>query len=78
LGTPWQELVAGFQVPVLLLCGGDQAKGRIVSAETAAEAASICPTLEVATFPDAGHNVRREAFAGYLSAVSAFLDRVEG
>jgi pimeloyl-ACP methyl ester carboxylesterase len=78
LGTPWQELVAGFRVPVLLLCGGDQAKGRIVSAETAAEAAAICPTLEVATFPDAGHNVRREAFDGYLTAVTAFLDRVEG
>ncbi len=78
LGTPWQEIVAGFPVPVLLLCGGDEAKGRIVNEAAAAEAAAICPTVEVVTFPEAGHNVRREAFDGYVAAVTAFLDRLEG
>lgn len=77
LGTPWREVVVDLRVPVLLLCGGDEAKGRIVDAETAAEAARICPSLEVVTFPDAGHNVRREAFDGYVDAVTTFLARTE-
>jgi pimeloyl-ACP methyl ester carboxylesterase len=74
--TRWQDVVARFRVPVLLVCGGNAAAGRIVTPEIAAEAAQLCPTLEVATFPDAGHNVRREAFDGYVAAVTEFLARV--
>jgi pimeloyl-ACP methyl ester carboxylesterase len=77
LTTPWQETVARFVVPTLLIVGGDAAKGRIVTAETALEAAAICPLLEVAMLPEAGHNARREDFDGYVAAVTGFLTRVE-
>jgi pimeloyl-ACP methyl ester carboxylesterase len=75
LGTPWQELVCDFAIPVLLVCGGDAAQGRIVTAEIAQGAAGMCTSLEVVTFPDAGHNVRRDAYDGYIAAVTEFLDR---
>ena len=78
LANPWQGQAACFEIPVLLVCGGDEVKGRIVSPAVASEAASICPTLEVATFAEAGHNVRREAFDGYVAAVREFLGRVAG
>jgi N-formylmaleamate deformylase len=72
----WQDTVARFTIPVLLVCGDDEARGRIVTPEAAAEAAARCPTLEVVTLPGAGHNIRREAFPGYVEAVRGFLDRV--
>ena len=78
LATRWQDTVARFAVPVLLVCGGDEAKGRIVTAETALEAAATCPSLEVSLLPEAGHNIRREAYDGYVAAVRAFLDRAGG
>lgn len=70
---PWQDAVKKFECPVLLVRGENVKRGRVVSPEVAAEAADICPTLEVVTFPDAGHNIRREAYEGYIAAVRAFL-----
>ena len=69
----WQDPVKKFACPVLLVRGGNAKRGRIVTAETAAEAQELYPALEVVTFPEAGHNVRREAFDGYISAVRTFL-----
>ena len=69
----WQDTVDRFRVPVLLVCGGDVALGRIVSPDIASEAQQRCPTLEVVTFDEAGHNVRREAYDGYVDAVRKFL-----
>ncbi|HEX5585923.1 MAG TPA: alpha/beta hydrolase [Acidimicrobiia bacterium] len=71
--APWRDVVARIAVPVLLVCGGDVSRGRLVTAEQAAEARECCPTLEVALFPEAGHCVRREAYDGYISAVRRFL-----
>lgn len=70
---PWQDAVKKIECPVLLLCGGNVKRGRVVSAEVAAEAADICPSLEVTTFPEAGHNIRREAYPDYIAVVRAFL-----
>lgn len=66
----WRELVQAFACPVLLVCGTPGSA--IVSAETAAEAVSLNPRLQVVSF-EAGHNVRREAFDGYVAAVGSFL-----
>jgi hypothetical protein len=41
----------------------------------ATEAKSLSASLEVVTFPRAGHNVRREAFEGFVEAVSGFLEK---
>ena len=76
LATPWREVVAQFRVPVLLVCGGDAAAGRIITPEMAAEASELCPSLEVVAFPEAGHEIRRVVFDGYLAAVRSFLARV--
>jgi pimeloyl-ACP methyl ester carboxylesterase len=69
----WQDSVVKFECPVLLVRGGNAERGRIVTDEIATEARSLCPTLEVAVLPDAGHNVRREAFTDYVAAVRTFL-----
>jgi hypothetical protein len=58
---------------VLLVCGGNKARGAIVGETVAARARELCPTLEVVRFAEAGHNVRREAFDGFVERVLGFL-----
>lgn len=71
-GTDWRERVRRLRCPLLLVCG---TPGRaIVSTEAAAEAARMSPLVEVVRF-DAGHNIRREAYEGYVAAVRSFLTR---
>jgi pimeloyl-ACP methyl ester carboxylesterase len=45
----------------------------IVSDEVAAEIQALNPRVEVVKFENAGHNVRREAFEGFVEAVRIFL-----
>lgn len=71
----WRETVAAIGVPALLLRGGSSERGAIVSAEIAAEAQRLNSRVQTACFAQAGHNVRREAFAPYAAAVSSFLAR---
>jgi N-formylmaleamate deformylase len=52
---------------------GDPAKGGIVTAGTARNIAALNPKIKVVHIADAGHNIRRESFAAYLAAVTAFL-----
>ncbi|HEY7107458.1 MAG TPA: alpha/beta hydrolase [Acidimicrobiia bacterium] len=75
LGTPWAETVAGFRVPVLLVTGDDPAGGRIVTAESAARATQLAPSLEVVCLAGAGHNVQRDGYDGFVAAVTEFLGR---
>jgi len=70
---PWQDAVKKFECPVLLVRGDNALRGRIVSSEVAAEAQDLCATLEVVTLAGAGHNVRRDAYNGYVNAVRSFL-----
>ena len=71
----WQTLCAAFRCPVLLVCGGNEARNRIVPPSVAARAGELCPTLESVCLEPAGHNVRREAYDEYIAAVTAFLRR---
>ena len=69
----WEDPIKKFECPVLLVRGGNPGRGRIVSRQTAATAQELYPALEVVTLDEAGHNVRREAYDGYVDAVRAFL-----
>ncbi len=68
---PWQPIASRLSIPVLLAVGRPE-RGGIVTPEVAAQARQLCPTLEVASF-DAGHNIRREAFEEFVTAVSHFF-----
>ena len=68
----WQKALARVTCPVLVLTG-DNSLGAMIRPEHVAEARGIKPALEVVNLPGAGHNVRREAFDGYVEAVRSFL-----
>ena len=71
----WRPRAEGIGVPTLLIRGGNAARGAIVNSDVAAEAQRLNPKIECVCLAQAGHNVRREAFAPYVAAVSAFLAR---
>ncbi|MBV9580005.1 MAG: alpha/beta hydrolase [Chloroflexi bacterium] len=68
----WQELLGRVRCPVLLVTS-DPERGGIVTPEAAQVAARVLPSLEVVRLPGAGHNIRREQFDGFVSAVRGFL-----
>jgi pimeloyl-ACP methyl ester carboxylesterase/DNA-binding MarR family transcriptional regulator len=68
----WQGLVNRIDCPGLLITA-DPAKGSIITPEMATEAQSLWEGLQVVHLPAAGHNVRREAYDGFMAAVQAFL-----
>ncbi len=68
----WRELFARVTCPVLVI-RADNERGSMVTPEAAAEAARLFPQVSVAHVPGAGHNVRRENYAGFMEAVTAFL-----
>lgn len=70
----WQDAAAALQCPTLLLTA-DPARGAIVTPEIAREAAQRNPRIQVEYLAGAGHNIRREAYAGYMKALRAFLAR---
>jgi N-formylmaleamate deformylase len=71
----WQEALARVTCPVLVLTG-DNSLGSMIRPEHVAEARRIRPSLETVNLPGAGHNIRREAFDGYVEAVRSFLARL--
>lgn len=73
MGSGWRELAAGLSIPTLLICG-EAALGAIVSQPVADEVRTLSPAIEAIAL-DAGHSVRREAFDGYVEAVTTFLAR---
>lgn len=69
----WQEVAAAIQCPTLLITG-DPEKDVVVSPAIVAEAQLIIPQMQHVNLAHAGHNIRRESFQPYLSAVSQFMD----
>jgi pimeloyl-ACP methyl ester carboxylesterase len=69
---PWRKVAAGMHCPTLLITA-DVDKGAIVTKAMATEATQINPNIQVTHIPGVGHNIRREAFLAYMSAVKAFL-----
>lgn len=72
---PWREVAAQIVCPLLLITGDVEA-GAIVTPEVAREVLHLLPQAEVVHLHGAGHSVRREAYAEYVSAVREFLQRV--
>jgi pimeloyl-ACP methyl ester carboxylesterase len=70
--TPWQAQIDRIAAPTLLI-HGDANLGSLVTPAIAAEAVSLNPNVQAVRIDGAGHNVRRENFADFLSAVVAFL-----
>jgi pimeloyl-ACP methyl ester carboxylesterase len=71
-GAPWQDMVSNIRCPILLI-RADPAKGGGVTEEVAAEVQAVGRDVRVVHLPQAGHNVRREAYDGYMAAVTEFL-----
>jgi pimeloyl-ACP methyl ester carboxylesterase len=70
----FRELLPKVKVPILLITS-DPERGGGVTPEAAAEAKRIHPATTVVRLSPAGHNVRREQFAGFVEAVRTFLAR---
>lgn len=68
----WSQVLGNITCPALLLIA-DPERGGGVTRERAAEMQELVPQLQVVHIPGAGHNIRREQFARYMAAVSAFL-----
>jgi pimeloyl-ACP methyl ester carboxylesterase len=73
---PWREVVRRIACPALLITA-DVAEGAIVTPEVAAEAVKLMPKGRVVHIPGAGHNIRREQFEAYMTAVREFLTELE-
>jgi pimeloyl-ACP methyl ester carboxylesterase len=69
---PWREIAPAIRCPALLITA-DVAEGAIVAPETAAEAARLLPKGRVVHIAGAGHNIRREQYGSYMTAVREFL-----
>jgi len=70
----WEKTARAVRCPALLVTG-DNDKGAIVSPEQAEALRSLVPHLEVVHVPGTGHNIRREGFEPFISAVRGFLQR---
>ena len=71
-GAPWQDSIARITAPTLLI-HGEVTRGGLVTPAVAAEAGAMNANIRTVEISGAGHNIRRENFADYLSAVRAFL-----
>jgi N-formylmaleamate deformylase len=69
---PYQDIVKRISCSTLLVTA-DTARGAIVTAQLAQQIAAMNKHFAVVTIRSAGHNIRRENFADYRAAVSAFL-----
>jgi pimeloyl-ACP methyl ester carboxylesterase len=71
-GVAWRDLLPRITCPALLITA-DPTLGAIVTTASAAALQALVPHLEIAHVPDAGHSVRRDQFARYMTVVHAFL-----
>lgn len=70
--TDWREVAKALPCPTLLI-SADSTRGGIITPEIAAEAIEINKNIRVANITGAGHNVRRENFSAFMTAVNTFL-----
>lgn len=68
--STWGDL-SGHHIPTLLIVGEHDAKFRGIAGEMAA----LCPSMEIETMPDCGHNVHFENPERYTACLRAFLDK---
>lgn len=68
----WPAALKRVACPVLLITA-DPAQGALVHSAHTAALAALVPHFQVAHIADAGHNIRREQPARYISVVRSFL-----
>ncbi len=72
VSEPWRDVFARIQCPLLIITA-DNDKGSMVKPELAEEATRLNSNVRYVHVPGAGHNIRRENYAGFMAAVRAFL-----
>ena len=72
--TPWREVIARIECPILLVTGDPQLHA-IVTPEVAQEAAQLWKRGEVLHIRGAGHNVHRDRYDETMASVRDFLRR---
>jgi N-formylmaleamate deformylase len=70
--TPWREVVAAIDCPILLLTG-ENARGAYVTPELAQEAAGLWRAGRWVHLAGASHSARYSRFEQYRAAVTTFL-----
>lgn len=70
----WRDVVRDIRSPTLLV-HGMPGSDTAVSMEKAREVLAFNPVFQSVAIAGAGHNVRRENLAGYLSSLRSFLNR---
>ncbi len=70
---PWQETIAKIAVQTLLIYG-ETDRGGLTTPALVAQAEALNPNIRSVQIRSAGHNIRRENFLDYVSAVRGFLD----
>ena len=70
----WREIAKAIQAPTLLITG-DNALGAIVTPDLGVEAIEMMESCEFGHISGAGHCVRYEEYAPYLTIVKLFLKR---
>ena len=68
----WRESIAAIQAPTLLI-HGTRAMGTIVNPKKALEVQTLNPMIKTVEVANAGHNIHRENFAGFMAVVTPFL-----
>ena len=68
----WPSILTRITCPILLITG-DPERGAIVTDESAAALKALVPHLQIAHVPEAGHNIRRDQFGGYMNVVRGCL-----
>ncbi|MCG7286732.1 alpha/beta hydrolase [Cellulomonas sp. ACRRI] len=76
LGRDWVEALADVRVPVTLLTAGP-GLGVVTDRQAARAAELLGDRLTHVAFPEAGHNIRREASDEYLAAVDDAVARAD-
>ena len=69
---PWREVARRIACPALLITA-DVAEGAIMLPQFAAEAVGLLTKGRMVHIPGAGHNIRRDQFGAYMTAVREFL-----
>ncbi len=68
----WRQDLDKLTAPLLLVYPAD-GRGGIITPAMAAEVMALNPRVQSVQIPNAGHNIRRDNFAGYLAPVQGFL-----
>ncbi len=68
----WPAMLGKITCSALLI-KADPQKGGIITDETAASLKALVPHLQIAHVAGAGHSIRRDQIAAYLSTVTSFL-----